>query len=178
MSMSKVRAGVLAGLLLGTCLLPALAGETTQGWQDNERKFKSNDPDYNLRRSEHFRILWGKGAGKEKNENADFSRVTEELAQGSTHDFGGANVAGHAIKDGDCCNGANVDHQVLMCWVWGTDQKYADTYTVSADGAGLKVMPQTVGSATRAELNGREVTVKGCIWTCGGEKRVVWAEVK
>jgi hypothetical protein len=46
--------------------------------------------------------------------------------KGSTHDFGGANVGGHAIKDGDCCNGANVDHQVLLCWVWGTDQKYAD----------------------------------------------------
>jgi len=83
MSRSKVRAGVLAGLLLGTCLLPALAGEMTQGWQDNERKFRSSDPDYNFRRSEHFRILWGKGAGKEKNENADFSRVTEELAQGN-----------------------------------------------------------------------------------------------
>ncbi len=46
--------------------------------------------------------------------------------KGNTQDFGGAMVRGHAIKDGDCSNGANVDHQVLMCWVWGTDQKYAD----------------------------------------------------
>ncbi|HUS91260.1 MAG TPA: DUF6055 domain-containing protein [Phycisphaerae bacterium] len=46
--------------------------------------------------------------------------------KGNTHDFGGAKVSGHAIKDGDCCNGADVDHQVLTCWVWGTDQKYAD----------------------------------------------------
>jgi hypothetical protein len=47
--------------------------------------------------------------------------------KGNTQDFGGPNVQGHAIKDGDCSNGANAKHQVLMCWVWGTDQKYADT---------------------------------------------------
>ncbi|MEI7899977.1 MAG: DUF6055 domain-containing protein [bacterium] len=47
--------------------------------------------------------------------------------KGNTSDFGGAKVAGHAIKDGDCSNGANVDRQTLMCWVWGTDQKYADS---------------------------------------------------
>lgn len=46
--------------------------------------------------------------------------------KGNTQDFGNANVHGHAIKDGDCSNGANAKHQVLMCWVWGTDQKYAD----------------------------------------------------
>jgi len=74
---------VLAGLLLSAGVLPALAAGATPAWQDNERKFKSGDPDYNSRRSEHFRILWGKGAGKDKNENADFSRVTEELVQGN-----------------------------------------------------------------------------------------------
>ncbi|MBM4036428.1 MAG: hypothetical protein FJ291_32230, partial [Planctomycetes bacterium] len=46
--------------------------------------------------------------------------------KGNTQDFGGASVRGHAIKDGDCSNGASVDRQVLTCWVWGTDQKYAD----------------------------------------------------
>jgi hypothetical protein len=53
-----------------------------------------------------------------------------------------------------------------------------DAYVVSADGAAVKVMPQTVAGATDAELKGRDVTVRGCIWTCGGQKRVVWAEVK
>jgi len=47
--------------------------------------------------------------------------------RGNAQDFGRANVQGYAIKDGDCSNGANVDRQVLMCWVWGTDQKYADS---------------------------------------------------
>ena len=46
--------------------------------------------------------------------------------QGVTADFGNADVKGYAIKDGDCANSANVDKQVLMCWVWGIDQKYAD----------------------------------------------------
>jgi hypothetical protein len=51
-------------------------------------------------------------------------------------------------------------------------------YTLTADGANIKVMPQTVASATKADLNGRDVTVKGCIWICKGQKRVTWAEVK
>ncbi|MBE3134646.1 MAG: LamG domain-containing protein, partial [Acidobacteria bacterium] len=78
-----VCAGVLAGLLWSASALSALAGQPAGGWLDNERKFKSDDPALNVRRSEHFRILWGKGAGKEKPENADFSRVTEELVQGN-----------------------------------------------------------------------------------------------
>lgn len=76
-------AAALVGLILACSALAATAGEPAQTWQDNERKFKSDDPAYNVRRSDHFRILWGKGAGKEKNENADFSRVTEELVQGN-----------------------------------------------------------------------------------------------
>ena len=83
--MSKRNAclGAMAGLVLGVCFVPAPAEEKAPAWQDNERKFRSDSPDYNFRRSEHFRILWGKGAGKDKNENADFSRVTEELVQGN-----------------------------------------------------------------------------------------------
>ncbi|MCY3023886.1 MAG: hypothetical protein NTW87_33320, partial [Planctomycetota bacterium] len=54
----------------------------------------------------------------------------------------------------------------------------ADHYTVSGDGATVKVMPQTVASATNPELKDRDVTVKGCVWIVSGEKRVVWAEVK
>jgi len=46
--------------------------------------------------------------------------------KGVTADYGGAEVGGHAIKEGDCANSANIDHAVLMCWVWGIDQKYAD----------------------------------------------------
>jgi hypothetical protein len=71
--------GLLAGLY-GAC---AAGGEPQPTWRDNQRKFKSNDPDYNFRRSEHFRIAWGKGAAKRKDENADFARVTEQLAQGN-----------------------------------------------------------------------------------------------
>jgi hypothetical protein len=54
----------------------------------------------------------------------------------------------------------------------------ASTYTVSAEGAHVKVMPKTVAGAMNAELRDRDVTVKGCVWICDGEKRVVWAEVK
>jgi len=49
----------------------------------------------------------------------------------------------------------------------------ADTYTVSPDGANVKVMPKTVAGATNAELKDCGVAVKGCIWICNGEKRVV-----
>ena len=83
MGKATVRASALAWLLWSVSVLPVLGGEAPQAWLDNERKFKSDDPAYNVRRSEHFRILWGKGAGKEKPENADFSRATEELAQGN-----------------------------------------------------------------------------------------------
>lgn len=83
--MSGGKAGIqaLAGLLLAFCCVLARAEEPAQPWQDNERKFKSNDPQYNVRRSEHFRIMWGKGAAKKKEENADFKAVTEQLAQGN-----------------------------------------------------------------------------------------------
>ncbi|MGD0090521.1 MAG: DUF6055 domain-containing protein [Planctomycetota bacterium] len=83
MSRSAVCYRAAAGLWLSLCLFPVLSGETPQTWLDNERKFKSDDSSYNFRRSEHFRIIWGKGAAKNKNENADFSRVTEELVQGN-----------------------------------------------------------------------------------------------
>jgi hypothetical protein len=73
----------LAGLLLGSSLALAPAQNTQPGWLDNERKFKSDDPAYNFRRSEHFRIAWGQGAAKRKDENADFSRATEQLARGN-----------------------------------------------------------------------------------------------
>jgi hypothetical protein len=46
--------------------------------------------------------------------------------KGNAPDYGGAKVSGYAIVDGDCANSANVDHQVLLCWVLGIDQKYAD----------------------------------------------------
>ncbi|MCY3024429.1 MAG: DUF6055 domain-containing protein, partial [Planctomycetota bacterium] len=83
MSNGTVAARALAGLLASLWVVSAAAGEAAQTWQDNERKFKSSDPAYNVRRSEHFRIMWGKGAAKQKNENADFKAVTEQLAQGN-----------------------------------------------------------------------------------------------
>jgi hypothetical protein len=71
---------VLAAILFAVSVSGQDAG---QQWQDNERKFKSSDPAYNVRRSEHFRIMWGKGAAKRKDENADFKQVTEQMAQGN-----------------------------------------------------------------------------------------------
>jgi len=55
----------LAGLLLSMFLPPALAQEAKPAWQDDERKFKSDDPNYGIRRSEHFLFLWGKGSGSQ-----------------------------------------------------------------------------------------------------------------
>ncbi len=80
---------VLLALLNALSGLPVLAQDAQDApdanllWQDNERKFKSDDPQYNFRRSEHFRIFWGKGVAKNANENADFGRVTEQIAQGN-----------------------------------------------------------------------------------------------
>lgn len=47
--------------------------------------------------------------------------------KGVAVDCGSADVSGYAIVEGDAANFANVDHQVLTCWVWGTDQAYADS---------------------------------------------------
>jgi hypothetical protein len=44
-----------------------------------------------------------------------------------------------------------------------------------ADGEGLAI---SLPATTNAELKDRDVAVKGCIWTCNGEKSVAWAEVK
>lgn len=73
-------AGVMAvGLVGARAQTPAGAA-----WKDNELAFKSNDPKVNVRRSEHFRILWGQGVGKDgQNVNADFDHVTEQLARGN-----------------------------------------------------------------------------------------------
>lgn len=75
--------GVLAAAALAAGVLPASGEKPAGAWHDNERKFKSTDPAHNFRRSEHFRISWGKGAAKDKNANNDFPRVTEDLAQGN-----------------------------------------------------------------------------------------------
>jgi hypothetical protein len=53
-----------------------------------------------------------------------------------------------------------------------------NAYTVSDGSASIKVVPQTAASATDAALKDRDVTVKGCVWTRDGEKRVLWAELK
>jgi len=39
------------------------------------------------------------------------------------------------------------------------------------------VTPRTPGSRTDGALQGRAVTVKGCIRTLDGEKRITWAEI-
>jgi hypothetical protein len=72
-----------AGLLVACCLTALAAGEGGKPWRDNERKFKSNDAGLNFRRSEHFRLSWGQGAGTKQEENADFGGVSEQLVQGN-----------------------------------------------------------------------------------------------
>ncbi len=79
----KFIAAVTAGLAVACCLAVAAVGDEDKPWRDNERKFKSDDPTLNFRRSEHFRIAWGQGAGANKEENADFGGVTEQLVQGN-----------------------------------------------------------------------------------------------
>jgi hypothetical protein len=54
----------------------------------------------------------------------------------------------------------------------------ADYYTLSNGDASVKVMPRTVASKTDPALKDKDVTVKGCVWTCTDEKRVTWAELQ
>jgi len=80
------RAGLaaLTALAVVFALAPIAHAQAPSGdWVDNERQMKSDDPSKLFRRSEHFRILWGKGVGKNRDENADFDKVTEQLAQGN-----------------------------------------------------------------------------------------------
>lgn len=51
-------------------------------------------------------------------------------------------------------------------------------YVVASGAARVRVVPKTVANATDPDLKGRDVTVKGCVWTCNGTRRVMWAEVK
>jgi hypothetical protein len=71
-----VTLSILLPLLSGPGILP----QESSLWRDNERQFRSDDPRYNFRRSEHFRIQWGKGVG-EGNSNNDFPQVTEQIVQ-------------------------------------------------------------------------------------------------
>ncbi|MCX6345544.1 MAG: DUF6055 domain-containing protein [Armatimonadetes bacterium] len=76
-------------LVLGLCIIavPSMVG--AQAWLDNDSEQKSNDPKYNYRRSEHFRITWAKGASAEKDPQAardannGFKEVTEQMVQGN-----------------------------------------------------------------------------------------------
>ena len=80
------RAGLaaLTALAVVFALAPIAHAQAPSGdWADNERQMKSDDPSKLFRRSEHFRILWGQGVGKNRDENADFDKVTEQLAQGN-----------------------------------------------------------------------------------------------
>ena len=54
----------------------------------------------------------------------------------------------------------------------------SDAYLVTADGARITVTPTTKGCATDTTLKGRTVTVRGCVRSIGGSKRVTWAELK
>ncbi|HEY3414921.1 MAG TPA: DUF6055 domain-containing protein [Armatimonadota bacterium] len=80
MNVSLEALAVLACLSIGPAGGAPAAGAP---WLDNERQFKSDDPKINFRRSDHFRIGWGQGAAANKDENADFGAVTEQLAQGN-----------------------------------------------------------------------------------------------
>jgi len=51
-------------------------------------------------------------------------------------------------------------------------------YVVTAGRGRVRVVPRTVGGATDPRLAGQNVKVTGCVWTRGGDKQVVWAEVK
>jgi len=50
-------------------------------------------------------------------------------------------------------------------------------YLIESDGTRVRVTPRTPGSRTDGALQGRAVTVKGCIRTLDGEKRITWAEI-
>jgi hypothetical protein len=73
---------------------------------------------------------------------------------------------------------ANQAEGALVAFTGRVTGVETNAYIVSADGASIKVMPQTVACATDATLRDRDVAVKGCLWNRGNEKRVVWAELK
>jgi len=56
----------------------------------------------------------------------------DAVIKGCAMDFDDANNYGCAMKDADCSNYADMDHGVLMGWVWGTDQNRANVLTDNA----------------------------------------------
>lgn len=72
---------LISGILVAS--LASTTGNPSAPWVDNEQKFRSNDPSLNVRRSDHFRILWGQGTGNNPDENTDFKGVSEELVRGN-----------------------------------------------------------------------------------------------
>ena len=70
----------LAGLIVGLWIV-ACAVCAAEEWYDNQRVWKSDDPKFNFRRSEHFRVVWGKGVG-EGNVNNDYGLMNEQRVAG------------------------------------------------------------------------------------------------
>ena len=73
---------VALGVVAPLAAVPQKTADDSAQWRDNERQFRSDDPKYNFRRSQHFCIAWGKGVG-DGNTNNDFGGVTEQLVQGN-----------------------------------------------------------------------------------------------
>jgi hypothetical protein len=72
---------------------------------------------------------------------------------------------------------AALSEGALVKFIGKVESVLDDAYVVKAGGATIKVMTQAAGSATKPEMKGKDVTVKGCVWIVSGEKCVTWAEV-
>ena len=81
----------------------------------------------------------------------------------------------HAFKVGEL---ATQDEGTLVGVSGRITAVSPDFYTLSDGAATVKVMTQAVAGATDANLQDKDVTVRGCLWIVSGEKRLTWCEVK
>ena len=69
---------VRAIIALCLCIIPSAC--SAQTFYDNERTWSNSDPTLNVRRSDHFRFIWGNGTNLDT--SSEYTSLTEQLVQG------------------------------------------------------------------------------------------------
>ena len=94
MKTSSITIAGLVKAVLVVCLIGLPAMSLAQTWLDNTCVWPDNDPTINVRRSDHFRIVWGNG--QNPNTSSQYSYVTEDMVQGNLQEF---EHAWHVLHD-------------------------------------------------------------------------------
>ena len=82
---TKCKAAHFLRAALVLCLIGIPVAGLAQTFYDNEYTWSNSDSTLNIRRSDHFRFIWGNGQNPDT--SSEYSSMTEQLAQGDMQAF-------------------------------------------------------------------------------------------